>query len=104
MKRLIALLLAALLMVSCALADVALRGYDANPAMSMSRWGSARRMRKWRRRADYLARAERSGRAERTAERICAGGAPHPQRLSGVRQQAHQQEETRFTVMPVKLK
>lgn len=29
MKRIIALLLAALLMVSCALADVALRGYDA---------------------------------------------------------------------------
>jgi len=45
MKRIIALLLAALLMVSCALADVALRGYDAKTAMSMSRWGSARRMR-----------------------------------------------------------
>ena len=29
MKRIIALLLVALLMVSCALADVALRGYDA---------------------------------------------------------------------------
>ena len=29
MKRIIALLLAALLMFSCALADVALRGYDA---------------------------------------------------------------------------
>ena len=29
MKRIIALLLAALLMVSCALADVALHGYDA---------------------------------------------------------------------------
>lgn len=32
MKRIIALLLAALLMVSCALADVALRGYDAKSA------------------------------------------------------------------------
>ena len=50
MKRIIALLLAALLMVSCALADVALRGYDAKSGYVYVTLGH---------RADYLACAER---------------------------------------------
>ena len=45
MKRIIALLLAALLMVSCALADVALRGYDAKSGYVYVTLGQCRRMR-----------------------------------------------------------
>lgn len=96
MKRIIALLLAALLMVSCALADVALRGYDAKSGYVYVTLGQCPQD------ADggvepivWRVLSVEDGRAYLLSEYVLEAR-PHPQRLSGVRQQAHQQEEARL--------